>query len=84
MKRNPHSDSFFYYKQKRYFESSSILNRISNQTFAMKNFLLVLSILVTIFSYSQEAVHFLFTTEGNYQITEPLCSGMIEESENLM
>jgi hypothetical protein len=50
----------------------------------MKNFLLVLSILACHFSSAQESIHFLFTTEGNYQITEPLCSGMIEESENLM
>jgi hypothetical protein len=50
----------------------------------MKNFLLVLSILSCHFSSAQESIHFLFTTEGNYQISEPLCSGMIEESENLM
>jgi hypothetical protein len=50
----------------------------------MKHFLLVLSILACLFSSAQESIHFLFTTEGNYQITEPLCSGMIEESENLM
>ena len=84
MKRNPHSDSFFYYKQKRYFESLSILNRISSQTFAMKNFLLVLSILVTIFSYSQEAVHFLITSDQQINITEPLCEDMIKETSALL
>ena len=84
MKRNPHSDSFFYCKQKRYFESLSFLNPIPHQTFAMKHFLFLFAILVSTISHSQESIHFLFTTEGNYQITEPLCSGMIEESENLM
>ena len=50
----------------------------------MKPFLFLLTILATTFSYSQDAIHFLFTTEGNYKITEPLCTGMIEEAENLM
>jgi len=84
MKRNPHTDSFFCCKQKRYFESLSFLNRISSQTFAMKHFLFLLSILAGTLSYAQESIHFLFTTEGNYQISEPLCTGMIEESEHVM
>ncbi len=50
----------------------------------MKHFLFLLSILAGTLSYAQESIHFLFTTEGNYQITEPICTGMIEESENLM
>ena len=50
----------------------------------MKSFLFLLFILASTFSYSQESIHFLFTTEGNYQITEPLCSGMIEESNSWM
>ncbi len=50
----------------------------------MKQVLFLLTILATTFSYSQESIHFLFTTEGNYQITEPLCTGMIEESKDVM
>jgi hypothetical protein len=50
----------------------------------MKSFLFLLFILASTFSYSQESIHFLFTTEGNYQISEPLCSGMIEESNSWM
>ncbi len=84
LKRNPHTDSFFYCKQKRYFESLSFLNRISSQTFAMKHFLFLLSILAGTLSYAQESIHFLFTTEGNYQISEPLCEDMIKEAEEMM
>ncbi len=50
----------------------------------MKQVLFLLTILATTFSYSQESIHFLFTTEGNYQITEPLCTAMIEESKDVM
>jgi hypothetical protein len=50
----------------------------------MKQFLSLLFILVNTFSQAQEAIHFLFTTEGNHQITEPLCLGMIEETKSLM
>jgi hypothetical protein len=50
----------------------------------MKQVLFLLTIFATTFSYSQEAIHFLLTTEGNYQISEPLCAGMIEESKDLM
>jgi hypothetical protein len=50
----------------------------------MKQVLFLLTILATTFSYSQESIHFLFTTEGNYQITEPLCTDMIEESKDVM
>jgi hypothetical protein len=50
----------------------------------MKHFLLVLSILVTIFSYSQEAVHFLITSDQQINITEPLCEDMIKETSALL
>ena len=50
----------------------------------MKHFLFLFSILVGTLSYAQESIHFLFTTDGNYQISEPLCTAMIEESKNLM
>jgi hypothetical protein len=50
----------------------------------MKTFLFLLSILATTLSYSQDAIHILFTTEGKQQITEPLCEGMLDEAERLM
>jgi hypothetical protein len=50
----------------------------------MKHFLFLLFILANSLSYAQDSIHFLFTTDGNYQISEPLCTGMIEESKNLM
>lgn len=50
----------------------------------MKHILFLLTILATTFSYSQDAIHILFTTEGKQQITEPLCAGMLDEAERLM
>jgi hypothetical protein len=50
----------------------------------MKLCLFLLTILATTFSYSQDAIHFLYTTEGNYQVTEPLCLDMIEQTKSMM
>ena len=50
----------------------------------MKPIFSLLIILATTYSFSQEAMHFLFTTEGNYQITDPLCDDMIKEAEEMM
>ena len=50
----------------------------------MKSFLFLIFLLSSTLSYSQEAIHFLLTTEGNYQITEPLCEDMIKQAEEIM
>jgi hypothetical protein len=50
----------------------------------MKSFLFLLFLLSSTLCYSQEAIHFLLTTEGNYQITEPLCEDMIKQAEEIM
>ena len=50
----------------------------------MKSFLFLLFILASTFSYAQEPIHFLFTTEGKVQISEPLCFDMIKDAEELL